>query len=122
MYNRDMITERPEGCAVNPVIVMPLAPARRNEMITLLKALADETRLEVFRFIAGQVEPVCVCDIVDRFDVSQPTISHHLKVLREASLVTASRRGNWAFYEVDQAGLQRASEQVGTLLPAHAAV
>ena len=63
--------------------------------------LGDATRLEVFRLIAAQTSPLCVCDIVDRFDVSQPTISHHLKILRDAGLVTVSRRGVWAYYAVD---------------------
>jgi ArsR family transcriptional regulator len=80
---------------------MPLASDERQRVVALLKALGDGTRLEVFRLIAGQENGICVCDIVDRFDVSQPTISHHLKVLRDAGLITVSRRGNWAFYAVD---------------------
>lgn len=75
-------------------------------LVTLFKALGDETRLEVFRLIAAQDAAICVCDIADQFPVSQPTISHHLKVLREAGLITVSRRGNWAFYAVDQLGLE----------------
>ena len=75
-----------------------LPQAERAAAAVLFKALGDETRLEVFRLIAGQAEPICVCDIVDRFAVSQPTISHHLKALREAGLVRVSRRGTWAFY------------------------
>lgn len=117
-----MNTDRPEGCTTNPVIVMPLAGVRRGETISVLKALADDTRLEVFRFIAGQVEPICVCDIVDRFDVSQPTISHHLRILREAGLISVSRRSNWAFYEVARSGLERARDLVDALLPVPAGI
>lgn len=84
---------------------MPLASDERQRVVVLLKALGDGTRLEVFRLIAGQENGICVCDIVDRFDVSQPTISHHLKVLRDAGLITVSRRGNWAFYAVDSSTL-----------------
>jgi ArsR family transcriptional regulator len=69
--------------------------------------LGDPTRLEIFRLITSQADPICVCDIVDRFDVSQPTISHHLKVLREAGLVTVSRRGIWAYYAGDQRGVEQ---------------
>jgi ArsR family transcriptional regulator len=69
--------------------------------------LGDPTRLEIFRLIAAQSAPLCVCDIVDRFDVSQPTISHHLRVLRDAGLVTVSRRGIWAYYAADDRGLAR---------------
>lgn len=79
--------------------------AERGELVALFKALGDETRLEVFRLIAAQDAPICVCDITDRFEVSQPTISHHLKVLREAGLISVSRRGNWAFYAVNARGL-----------------
>jgi ArsR family transcriptional regulator len=56
--------------------------------------------------IAAQDEPICACDIVDRFDVSQPTIAHHLKVLRNAGLITVSRHGVWAYYAVEPRGLE----------------
>ncbi len=82
-----------------------LTPDRRDRLVAVYRALGDATRLEVFRLIAAQATPICVCDIVDRFDVSQPTISHHLKTLRDAGLVTVSRRGVWAFYAVDPGGL-----------------
>ena len=69
------------------------------------KALADGTRLRIFQLIAAQHEPLCACDIVDRFDVSQPTIAHHLRTLREAGLITTSRQGVWAYYAVDPTGV-----------------
>jgi ArsR family transcriptional regulator len=75
-------------------------------MLAAFKALADGTRLDVFRLIAAQDEPICACDIVDRFDVSQPTIAHHLKVLRNAGLITVSRHGVWAYYAVEPRGLE----------------
>jgi ArsR family transcriptional regulator, arsenate/arsenite/antimonite-responsive transcriptional repressor len=84
----------------------PLAEGERTEMLARLKALADPTRLEVYRLIASQPEPMCVCTIVDRFAVSQPTISHHLRVLREAGLVAVSRRGAWAYYQAIPGGLE----------------
>jgi ArsR family transcriptional regulator len=55
--------------------------------------------------IASQSAPICVCDIGARFDVTQPTISHHLRTLRDAGLVIVSRRGVWAYYAPDPAGL-----------------
>lgn len=76
----------------------------RERLLATFKALADGTRLDVFRLIAAQREPICACDVVDRFDVSQPTIAHHLKVLRQAGLITSTRRGIWAYYAVDPAG------------------
>jgi ArsR family transcriptional regulator len=112
---------RPDDCCsdVTPSVVLP--PARRDRLVSVYRALGDPTRLEVFRLIAAQAAPLCVCDIVDRFEVSQPTISHHLKILRDAGLVTVSRRGVWAYYAVDPAGLAPLREAVAELLPAHLA-
>lgn len=98
-------TIQTETCCEAPVAAMPLANERRQRVLAVFKALADGTRFDVFRLIAAQPEAICACDIVDRFDVSQPTIAHHLKVLREAGLVTVSRRGVWAWYAVDPQGL-----------------
>ncbi len=92
--------ERPEGCC--PVrAVRPLAAREQERLVTVFKALADATRLEILRLVGAQAGPVCVCDIVDRFDLAQPTISHHLKVLREAGLLRTSKIGIWAFYELE---------------------
>jgi len=99
------------------VSVAPLAHAEREALVALCRALADPIRLEIFRLVAGQTAPICVCDIVDRFDRQQPTISHHLKVLREAELVRASRRGVWAYYEVDPVGLARLRALGAAVLP-----
>jgi ArsR family transcriptional regulator len=72
--------------------------ADQAETITgLLKALADPIRLRLMSLIAATDE-ACVCDLTAPFDVSQPTISHHLKVLREAGLVDSERRGTWVWY------------------------
>ena len=71
-----------------------------------IKALADPTRLEILRVVTAQHGPVCACDIVDRFDLSQPTISHHLKTLREGGLLTGRRQGLWTFYAPDPRGLR----------------
>ena len=102
-------------CATTP---SDLAPSRRDRLVALYRALGDATRLEVFRLIAAQPGPICVCDIVDRFNVSQPTISHHLKALRDAGLVKVSRRGVWAFYAVDPAGLALLRNAPDELVPA----
>lgn len=63
----------------------------------LLKALADPVRLRLYSRIAGAPEPVCVCEI-DDVGVSKPTVSHHLRKLREAGLIRSERRGTWIFY------------------------
>src|SRR4051812_11366534 len=68
-----------------------------ESVATLLKALADPVRLRLMSMIAAS-EETCVCELTDTFDVSQPTISHHLRVLREAGLVDSERRGTWVYY------------------------
>jgi DNA-binding transcriptional ArsR family regulator len=67
--------------------------------IQLLAALADPTRMEIMRELSGSPE-VCACDFTSCCTVSQPTVSHHLKVLRDAGAVTSERRGNWVFYRI----------------------
>ena len=110
--------ERPPECCLTPVSIGPLPESERDQAVALFKALSDPTRLEVFRLIAAQAAPVCVCDIVDRFSVSQPTISHHLKVLREAGLVRVSRRGVWSYYVADPQGVALLRDVLGELAPA----
>lgn len=96
---------RPEACC-EARAVRPLPERERGRLVATLKALADENRLEILRFVAAQPGAVCVCDIVDAFDLSQPTISHHLKVLKDAGLVEGSRQGIWSFYELAPGALE----------------
>jgi ArsR family transcriptional regulator len=77
----------------------PLAVHERDQLAAQFKALADPTRVAIVNHLSATDE-VCVCNLVDAFDLSQPTISHHLKVLRDAGLVESSRRGTWAFYRL----------------------
>ncbi len=94
----------------------PLLPeAERDRMVAAFRALGDPTRLEIFRLLAAQKAPVCACDVVDGFALSQPTISHHLRILREAGLVTVEKRGVWAWYAPDQRGLAWVREMVAGL-------
>jgi ArsR family transcriptional regulator, arsenate/arsenite/antimonite-responsive transcriptional repressor len=108
---------RPTDCCTPLTPRNDMTPARRDRLVAVCRALGDATRLEVFRLIAAQTAPICVCDIVDRFDVSQPTISHHLKSLRDAGLVKVSRRGVWAFYAVDPEGLELLRDAPDELAP-----
>ncbi len=91
---------RPEECC-SPRPLAPLPARRQERLVAVFKALADPTRLELFRLISAQPGAVCVCDLVDRFELSQPTISHHLKVLREAGLLTMKKLGVWTFCAPD---------------------
>jgi ArsR family transcriptional regulator, arsenate/arsenite/antimonite-responsive transcriptional repressor len=100
------LADQSESCCVGPVQPDAMVPDEATRSLRMFKALADETRYAIFRLIVAQEEPMCACDIVDRFDVSQPTIAHHLKVLRTAGLVTATRRGVWAYYEADPRGVE----------------
>jgi DNA-binding transcriptional ArsR family regulator len=84
--------------------------------IQLLAALADPTRMEIMRELAGSTE-VCACDFTSCCDVSQPTVSHHLKVLRDAGAVTSERRGNWVFYRIAPNLTERLGGIAQTLLP-----
>src|SRR5436190_20335497 len=77
----------------------PLPAEAREELAARFKALADPTRVAIVHRLAAADE-VCVCDLNAAFDLSQPTISHHLRILREAGLVDSTRRGTWAFYKL----------------------
>jgi ArsR family transcriptional regulator len=89
------------ACAFAPLVREPLSVEAAAEMAVKLKALADPVRLRLFSSVASHAGgEACVCDISGGFEVSQPTISHHLKVLRDAGLVESSRRGTWAYYRL----------------------
>jgi ArsR family transcriptional regulator len=78
-----------------------LTPGAAAEIATKLKALADPVRLRLFSLVASHAGgEACVCDISGDLDVTQPTISHHLKVLRDAGLLTSERRASWVYYAV----------------------
>jgi ArsR family transcriptional regulator len=77
----------------------PLDPGEAEALAARFKALADPTRVEIVNRLAAADE-VCVCDFDAALDLAQPTVSHHLKVLRDAGLVESSRRGTWAFYRL----------------------
>jgi ArsR family transcriptional regulator len=72
----------------------------------MFKALGDPVRLRLMSMIASAGSEACVCDLSAEFDLSQPTISHHLKVLREAGLVDSQRRGTWVYYRVHPEALR----------------
>jgi ArsR family transcriptional regulator, arsenate/arsenite/antimonite-responsive transcriptional repressor len=82
----------------------------------LFKALGDETRLSILAFLITKGDALCVCHIEDYVkELSQPTISHHLRLLREAGLVTAERRGTWVHYAIDPAARERLAQFVALL-------
>lgn len=81
----------------------------------LLAALGDPVRLGIVELLSAH-DRLCVCDIVEAFPVGQPTISHHLRLLREAGLVDVERRGHWAFYGLRREVLKRIAQDLVRLL------
>ncbi|MGP3690695.1 ArsR/SmtB family transcription factor [Streptomyces sp. IBSNAI002] len=89
-----------------PMVREPLGEEAAAELSRMFKALSDPIRLRLLSLIAShEGGEACVCDLIGPFDVSQATISHHLKVLREAGLVGSERRGTWVYYWVLPAAL-----------------
>jgi len=97
------IKVRPAGQCCPSVLSAPLGAADADELATGFTALADPVRLRVLSLLAASPEgEVCVCDFVDPLGKSQPTISHHLKILSEAGLVQGERRGKWVWYSLNR--------------------
>lgn len=85
-----------------------------NDMAQLFKALGDENRLRIIRHIAQQDE-VCACDLLADLDVSQPTLSHHMKLLRDSGLVHGRKEGRWMHYSLDKDNFDQASKIIHEL-------
>ena len=88
-----------EACC-EPVVYPDVEREQAARMAEVAKALGDPVRLQLVDVLRKHAGKVCVCELVPLFDLSQPTISHHLKVLRDAGLVESERRGLWAYYYV----------------------
>jgi ArsR family transcriptional regulator len=102
------LATRDACCA--PLSRDPLTAVQAVELSRLFKAMADPVRLRLLSLIASHAGgEACVCDLTDAFDLTAPTISHHLKVLRESGLITGERRGTWVYYRVHPEVLARLS-------------
>jgi ArsR family transcriptional regulator, arsenate/arsenite/antimonite-responsive transcriptional repressor len=103
--------KRPAGepCCV-PVAYPEVQRDEAERVAVVAKALGDPIRLQLVDVLRRNAGQVCVCELVPLFDVSQPTLSHHLKVLREAGLVDSERRGLWAYYYVLPDALKELSQ------------
>jgi ArsR family transcriptional regulator len=100
----------------SPLLQEPLTIERAERVAPLLKALADPVRLRLLSLVASHAEgEACVCDLTGAFDLSQPTISHHLKVLHELGLLERSKRGVWVYYRVRADALRDLAALIGTL-------
>src|SRR5665213_206412 len=94
-------TKRPVGkpCS-EPVVYPDVGREQAQRIAKIAKALGDPVRLQLVDVLRKHAGKVCVCELVPLFDLSQPTVSHHLKVLREAGIVGSERPGLWAYYYV----------------------
>lgn len=96
-----------EACTT-PLVREPMGEATAAGLAQVFKALGDPVRLRLVSLIgAHQGGEVCVCELTTAFDLTQPTISHHLKVLREAGIIGSERRGTWVYYRLVPAALER---------------
>jgi ArsR family transcriptional regulator, arsenate/arsenite/antimonite-responsive transcriptional repressor len=102
---------------LHPICCAGDEPPMRREAAEALavtfKALADPTRVAIVSRLST-AEAVCVCDLTAAFELSQPTISHHLRILRDAGLVEAERRGTWAYYRLVPDAIGALREVFGT--------
>ncbi len=98
------------GCCT-PMVTEPLTEQAAADLAQGFKALGDPVRLRLLSLIAARGGgEVCVCELTDAFAVTGPTISHHLRVLREAGLIDCERRGTWVYYRVIPAALGALSQ------------
>ena len=90
----------------SPVTRAPMSAEAAERIAPLVKAIADPVRLRLLSLVASHADgEACVCDLNDAFDLSQPTISHHLKLLHEAGLLDREKRGVWVYYRVNAGAL-----------------
>jgi ArsR family transcriptional regulator, arsenate/arsenite/antimonite-responsive transcriptional repressor len=102
-----------------PLSAQPLSQAQAEQVAPLLKALADPVRLRLMSLVASHPGgEACVCDLNEAFELSQPTISHHLKVLHEAGLLDRDKRGVWVYYRARTEALASLGTLIGSPEPA----
>ena len=92
-----------------PVVYPDVEREEAERMASIAKALSDPVRLQLVDVLRKHAGKVCVCELIPLFDLAQPTVSHHLKILRSAGIVDSERRGLWAYYYVKPEGLKELS-------------
>ena len=107
------IRKEPAGCCAPPVRADDRERAERDAPI--FAALSDEVRLQIIRLLSRS-SALCACEIQQAFDLGQPTISHHLRVLRRAGLIDCEKRGVWAYYFLKREALKGIAQGLFELL------
>jgi len=98
-----------------PLLREPITAVQATDLAHLLKALADPTRLRLVSMVAAHENAeACVCDLTEPLGLTQPTISHHLKILVDAGIFTREKRGVWAFYALVPAAMDALSDLLST--------
>src|ERR1700736_977468 len=92
----------------------------RSDDAALFKALADPNRLAILATLARACDEVCVCDFTGALPLEQPTVSHHLRILRDAGLVTCERRGTWVYYRLAAGARDRIDAATNSVIPQRA--
>ena len=104
------VTDLNTAACCTPLVQATLSADDAEQLARSLKALADPTRLRLLSIVAASDgDEACVCDLTDPVALSQPTVSHHLKVLMDAGFLTRSKRGTWAYYKLVPGALDRIS-------------
>ena len=115
-------TKRPAGQPCEPVVYPDVEREHAVRMASVAKALGDPVRIQLIDVLRKHAGKVCVCELVPLFDLSQPTVSHHLKVLRQAGLVGSERQGLWAYYYVLPEALEELSAWLHDAIPSRGAM
>jgi ArsR family transcriptional regulator len=105
------LTDVSAAACCTPLVREPLTAAEADQLATTMKALADPARLRLLSIVAASAgAEACVCDLIEPVGLSQPTVSHHLKVLTNAGFLTRSKRGTWAYFTLVPGALDRISQ------------
>lgn len=118
--NKKLVVLEDNCC--KPSVKPSLNKQQAENAVKLFAALADEIRLLILNMLAESGSEVCVCDITAAFNKSQPTISHHLRILREEGLINGDKRGKWVYYSLVPGRAEEIQNLVQKLLPMPVAV
>jgi ArsR family transcriptional regulator len=113
MSNHSLEASLLDGTCCSPLADVALTATQAERLAPMFKALGDPIRLRLLSMIAARRGEVCVCDLTSAFEVTGPTVSHHLRVLREVGLVQCERRGTWVYYWMVPGILDRLGELLG---------